>query len=382
MENPKYDVIAVGSGPGGSVAASIAARNGLKTLLVDREQFPREKACGDAVPTSAFELMEQIGLKDTFHSAGFLDIEKVKIIGPKGASMTLKFTPNQGMGTRVVSRYVFDQILHQHAIDSGADFCELNVIAPLIEEGVVVGITCKLGSKTTNYRSKVVIAADGATSTIARGLNVPFRADKDKAVALRGYIETDIDLEPIVDFSFFEAIQPGYAWFFPTGKRQANIGVGMRADFYKKKGITLPNALQMYMQSEFIRDRVGSHLVNDVKSWQLPLCSTQQKNVFSGAILIGDAGGFVNPLTGAGIYQAMITGKYAADTATNAIRVNDVSEKQLHPFETLCRRELGWEMKRSTYVQQVISHFPSLMDAILLTSRLTPGLARYIIGKV
>src|SRR5262249_7370982 len=149
--------------------------------------------------------------------------------------------------------------------------------------------------------------------------------------------------------------QPGYAWFFPVGKRRANIGVGLRADVYKKQSLSLEDMISIYLKTPEIRERVGQREPTDMKSWQIPLCLSDQKRVFNGALLTGDAGGFVNPLTGAGIRPAVVTGKAAAEATIRAIRGNDVSENGLAAYDQLWRKDLEDDMKRASRVYHVVS---------------------------
>jgi len=377
-----YDVIVVGAGPAGSTAATVLAKAGMRTLLVDRENFPREKACGDAVPASAFALMQELGLHGPFDSTHFYKVEQALIKGPRGVTMQLPLTQEHGAGSCIVTRYIFDQILLQNAMNRGTEFCSLNVTGVIFKNQQVIGIKAKSGKQELEFLGKVVIAADGASSIIARALKTPQPEDKYKAVALRGYVETERDLDTTARFSFLAPIQLGYGWFFPLGKRQANIGVGMRIDSYKQRGISLPKALELYLETPEIRELVGENKIQSIKTWQIPLCVTEQRRTFDGAILVGDAGGFVNPLTGGGIYQAMATGKYAAQASIRALQLGDSSSKGLSNFEMLWRKDLEGEMKRAAFVQNSIATVPSFMDAILFAGQHFPRVARYLIGKL
>jgi flavin-dependent dehydrogenase len=232
------------------------------------------------------------------------------------------------------------------------------------------------------YRAKVVIAADGATSAIARTLGGSLRSEKNTAVALRGYVETDVDLDHTIDLVFLNEVQPGYAWFFPMGKRAANIGVGMRSDVYKHQDRTLQDMLDLYMKTAEVRARVGNHKVTDIKSWQVPLNLFDQKRVFDGALLAGDAGGFVDPLTGAGIHQAVVTGQHAAGAAIQAIKANDLSANGLALYDTLWRRDLGDEIKRSSLTYKLATLLPSLIDGVLFLGHSVPQIMPLFIGKV
>src|SRR5450432_450148 len=371
-----YDVIVAGAGPAGSTAAIVLAKQGLRTLLVDRENFPREKACGDAVPAPCFKILKDLGVNIT-ESDEFFAVNKVFVKGPRGTNITLGLHEQQGMEPGIVSRYVFDRAIYDQALANGAEFCNISVVGPLVENGRVVGIKAKQGKEEVDYRAKVVIAADGATSSIARALSGGPRSDKHTAIALRGYVESTVDLDPTIDLVFLSEVQPGYAWFFPINKRVANIGVGMSSEKYKKQDKTLQDMLDIYLKTAEVASRVGQNPVTGLKSWQLPLNVIAPKRIYDGALLVGDAGGFVDPLTGAGIYQAVVTGKRAAEAAIEAISKDDLSAQGLALYDNLWRQDIGAEIKRSATSYRLLGMMPSLMDGLLVAARAFPSLVPY-----
>ncbi len=257
----------------------------------------------------------------------------------------------------------------------------LNVLGPLMDGNRVVGIKTRSKNQIQECRAKLVIGADGATSAIARGLAVEGHPDRHLVVSTRGYLDTQAELDGTLEFAFLKPVLPGYAWTFPVGKHRANVGVALRVDVYKKSGIALQQYLQSYLDTDEMRQFVGKHTIQDVKTWQAPLASFQRKKVYDGAILVGDAGGFVNPLTGAGIYPAMITGKFAATVAIEAIQKGDCSAQGLATFETLWERELQPGIKYSALTQHFIEKSPVLIDGIVAMSHIFPGLMRNIISK-
>jgi flavin-dependent dehydrogenase len=238
------------------------AQHGLHTLLIDREGFPREKACGDAVPATCIAALHEIGM-GPFDPVEFFDIDKILIQGPKGVKLTLGLSEYQGSSAAMVSRLVLDQTIHDFAVAKGAEPITAMVTAPIVEDGRVVGVKAREGKQESEFRAKIVIAADGATSVIARTLKSYERPDSMAAVALRGYIDTDEELDRLIEFVFLDVIQPGYAWFFPMGEHRANVGVGMRSDHYKKQDKTLNEALNYYVKS--LQGRIGAHKLEGIK---------------------------------------------------------------------------------------------------------------------
>jgi geranylgeranyl reductase family protein len=380
IDKATYDAIVVGAGPGGSVAAAVLARQGIHTLLLDRDHFPREKACGDAVQSEGLALLRDIGLDAPFPE-DFFAVDRAALIGPSGQRALFTMYPTADEPCRIVTRYTFDHLLYQFAIACGAEARQASVTAPIVQQGRVVGVRVKAGKADVTYRARLVIGADGATSVIARGLGVPARAERDRGVSLRGYVETEVDLEPIIELAFLRDLQPGYAWLFPISKRKANIGIGMRADVYRKLDLPLKHYLDRYLALPHIRAVIGEQPVTGTKSWQLPLCTVRQQRVFDGALLAGDAGGWVDPLLGAGIAPAMFTGKFAAEVGAAALRAGDTSAARLAAYDHRCREHFGGDMQLKAAVQRLLTWLPQALDVLLSASSVAPGLVQRLVMK-
>src|SRR6185369_13572991 len=151
---------------------------------------------------------------------------------------------------------------------------------------------------------------------------------------------------------FPQIILPGYGWVFPLGDDGANIGVGMRLDQYKTRQASLDTLLQQFL--DMIGERISLDTVGEVKSWQLPLASRQYQRVFDGCMLVGDAGRFVDPLLGAGIYAGMKTGYEAGQVAAAALREGDVSARRLSEYDRRWYSDLGRGQRRATLVQRTV----------------------------
>jgi geranylgeranyl reductase family protein len=377
------DVIVVGAGPGGSVAAAAAVKQGLKVLLLDRAEFPRDKVCGDAVAAQCLELLATLGA-GPFDDPDYYSVDGFTIRGTRGISLHFSLAKKSVHASKsvIVPRTIFDNALFEFACKTGATFQKASASGLIIEDGQVVGVRAKVGKQEAAFRAPVVIGADGATSVVARDLNSRQPREDRWAVALRAYIDTDAALGHDIDFVFLDKIQPGYAWIFPIAERRANVGVGMRSDFFKKQGYSLTDALDYYLSLPYMRQMVGEHKPEAVKTWSLPLFSHELKRTFNGAMLIGDAGGFVTPLAGAGIHTAVETGLYAGQTAAEAIRANDVTEQGLAAYDKRWRATIGKDMRRSLVVHDILAFFPALIDGLLLASRAVPPLLPRLLGKI
>lgn len=361
------DVIVAGAGPAGSTAAALLAQQGLRVLLLDREQFPRPKPCGDVVPLGCFVELAKIGLH-AFDS-GYFRIDHIVLQGAERAGRTFRLGQQQGLSTCVVSRATFDQAIFEYALACGAEFRMVNVKGPILAGSQVIGVFGRAEGRDVQYRSSVVIGADGATSAIARGLGSQTRQDDRWAVAIRGYVETETVLDCAIELAFLDHLQPGYAWFFPTAQHRANVGVGMRTDFYQRQRRSLENLLIHYLTLPQNAQRIGRNQVEEIQSWPVPLFRFDKQRVFNGALLAGDAGGFVHPITAAGIYPAIITGKCAAEAAIQALAAGDLSQTGLAHYDVLWQEALAADFKPAVTASKLATVFPHLVPAALLLSK-------------
>jgi geranylgeranyl reductase family protein len=373
----RTEVIVAGAGPAGSTAAAVLAQHGVRVLLLDRERFPRDKACGDVVPLGCFLQLREIGLSAPAYD--HFPINRILIEGSQGApapgrpqgEREFPLAQQGDLSTCVVSRRLFDQALFEYALACGAQFRRCNVQGLLRDGAQICGVTGTDGKKEQRYNSSVLIGADGATSAIARGLGCHSKRDSQWAVACRGYINTAVALDGTIELAFLDHLQPGYAWFFPIAPQRANVGVGMRSDFYKRQDRSLETLLLDYLARPEIAGRLGSNHLEETKSWSLPLFTFERQRVFDGALLAGDAGSFVHPITAAGIYPAILTGRYAAEATMRALQAGDLSQAGLAHYDTLWQAALAAELKPAVTASKLSTLFPHIISAALLVSPAT-----------
>jgi len=372
-----YEVIVVGAGPSGAITAALLTRYGHDVLLLDKQSFPRNKVCGDAITSRVIDILNFAGMKDKVKQAiargEFYPLTHMSLISPKGRQLILLLEKSEnGFTSYIAPRFYFDVLIQQLAVEEGADFFQLKVEKPLIEKERVVGVISKNNSTSLKIGAKVVVGADGVSSVITRVLRSKIRhIDKHRALALRAYVE-GIEIVPHqFDLYLYQNILPGYAWIFPMGENRANIGLGMRLDYYRKTGGKLKRMLEEFLSMPAVGKRLKQGWkLHNIASWPLNFGSQKHlQYVFNGAILVGDAAGFVNPLTGGVIHRSLISGQLAAEVIHEALQRGNISKTGLQQYEKLCHEHLLGELRRSYYLQNVLLHFPYLIDFLVFCGK-------------
>jgi len=379
------EVVVVGAGPSGSAVATALVQQGHDVLLLDRQTFPRDKVCGDSIPAEAIELLYTLGMEERLREADFYSVDRFLLCSPRGhvVEADLNYGRRSGASSYVVPRLHFDVLVQQYAIESGAEFRQVQVTEPIVEDGRVVGVRARSNGAVEDIRAKVVIGADGITSVIARGLKPNRHEDRHRAVALRSYID-NIDERPHqLEYYLYRRILPGYAWIFPIGEGRANLGLGMRLDKFRETDHSLEEMLAIFLDMPPInkRFRKGGRLHN-VSVGQLNLGSQDIQRAFDGALLVGDAAGLINPLTGGGIRNGLVSAVLAADVVHEALAEDDVSLTRLRRFDQLCRDSLRSDMRRAYFVQRSLLRFPALVDLLVRWGGSNSGLAHILIRKL
>jgi geranylgeranyl reductase family protein len=355
-----YDIIVVGGGPAGSAACLYAARNGLKTLLVDKENFPRDKICGDALSGKSVSILRELDLLEKTQNLPGAHIESIVFSSPDHASFridlektSLKNIP-KGF---VIRRKNFDDFLFNEAKQVASTTLEnFSVSDLIIEDGYVRGIkgTQKDTNEKRKFYSNIVLGADGYKSIVARKLGLYDHDPKHWVVALRCYYKNVSDLTNQIELHYVDEVIPGYFWIFPIEDGYANIGIGMLHEYIKRQNIDLKQALDDSINSKFFKDRFkDAEPMEKPVGWNLPVGSKRRKSYHNGVMLLGDAAGLIDPFTGEGIGNAMYSAKQAIQTAKEAFESGEFSEQFLERYENGLWKEIGNELKVSTKLQKI-----------------------------
>ena len=356
------DVVVVGAGPGGSATAYHLARSGLDVVVLEKTAFPREKVCGDGLTPRAVKELLAMGVEPTAEQ-GWIRNHGLRIIGG-GLRLQLPWPelsafPDYGL---VRPRLDFDETLALHARASGAKILErTNVTGPVLDErsGRVVGVTARpvddqgrrVGDEVT-YRAPLVVAADGVSARLALSLGIAKRDDRPMGVAVRTYFTSprhdDDWLESWLELWDGEPnrsnLLPGYGWVFGVGDGTSNVGLGILNSSGAFGNVDYKDLLKRWvatMPAEW--GYTDENMTGPIRGAALPMGFNRTPHYTRGMLLVGDAGGMVNPFNGEGIAYAMESGRIAADVVTQALaRPDDAArEKALQAYPTAMKDALG-----------------------------------------
>ena len=342
MLQNKYDVVVVGGGPAGSMAAWEAAKGGVSVCMLEKDRdigYPVR--CGEAAGESG--LRQFVEIEDSWIAE---KITSVKLVSPNLISVDIDFAAETGY---ILNRRIFDYDLSRYAANAGAEvYTKAYVKNVLANNGEVNGVVLDYLGEEKQIQAKIVIGADGLTSRVGRwaGLKTLVRM-KDMESAVQ-YSVANVDIEPnkMIMYVGMNHAPGGYIWVFPKGKKFANIGIGISGKYSKHK------SAQKYLD-EFMEREYPDAAILTTMCGGVPCAKPMEKPVADGIMLVGDAAHHINPMTGGGIVAGMKGGWIAGQVAAEAIKKNDYSEDSLLEYPKRMRKDFGKNHERFYKIKEV-----------------------------
>jgi len=351
MKN-KYDVLVIGGGPAGALAGKTAVEKGLSALIVEkRPAIGAPVRCAEGIGKEA--LLEFIEPDPRWISA---EMTGAGIVAPDGFFMKLNSAMAGSKVGYVLDRKFFDRELVWKAAEAGADVAvKARAASPIMEKGFVKGAKISAGGKITAVRAEVVIAADGVESKFSKWCGIDTTVPVREIMSSVQYVMTDIDIDPHSTIFYLgnEVAPEGYLWIFPKGKRTANVGIGISG---KKSGAghRAKDYLDKFVEKTFPDGKTIEYIPGGVS-----VCRPLDCTVADGLMITGDAARVVDPLTGGGIYNAMYTGRLAAEVAAECIGKGDVSKKCLMAYDKAWRAsKMGKAIERNYHIKEYLIKQP------------------------
>ncbi len=368
-----HDVVVVGAGPAGAVAAAALARAGAKVCLLDRARFPRDKLCGDTINPGALALLRRFGLADSLEAAG-LPLAGMRVTGEGGVSVESRY-PGGRHGLALVRR-TLDSVLLDRAIEAGAAFEPATTVRrPVVAHAarlLVNGVVAAASGRERVVPARVVIAADGRHSTLAFGLGLARHPRRPRRWAIGAYFEDVAGLSTVGEMHVGRGRYIGIA---PVPGGAANVCLVKTWD---GRAFGDPASL---LRAELARDGVlgdrfaGARMAS--RPMMLgPLAVEIDDRAIEGLLVAGDAAGFVDPMTGDGLRFALRGGELAAMAALRAL---DRGWTGVHAeLRAERRREFAGKLRFNRALRTLVAS-PVALQLGGTVASLAPGVLRAIV---
>ena len=380
----------VGGGPAGAACAHWLADAGHDVLLLEKKTYPRVKTCGDGLTPRAVKQLDDMGLGGAL--AGHHRFEGLRSIA-FGKTLELQWPEAPGFPRYgyVITRHDLDQLVAERAQKAGATVWEgSEAVAPVVEDGRVHGALVRRkesGEDPVEVRARYVVVADGANSRFGRAVGTSRNRSYPLGQAIRGYYLSPRHDEPWIE-SHLDVrdaagnVLPGYGWIFPLGDGRVNVGVGLLSTFRDWKSINVNHLMDAFVQhAPTTWDIRPETSCGAPVGGRLPMGLSVGPRTGPGWIVVGDAGGAINPFNGEGIAYAYETGRYASEALHAALASGDGAGAGLAAmaaYEERLQREYGLYFKVARAFVRVIGR-PALMRALVDTGMRSRTLMEWVL---
>ena len=378
-------VIIVGAGPAGSVLASLLAQRSIESLLLDRATFPREKTCGDYLSPGTVRLLDQLDLLPRVREAGAQRLWGMTVTAPDGTTFRAEYPPaKEDSEVRPfalsIPRAALDSLLLEQARRWGVKCLEGFRVTDLIwAGGRICGVTGIGPQGLESYRGRLVVGADGRGSVVARRLGLHRPHPTLHRMALVAYYEGSCELR---DHGMISVGDGSYCILNPVGKGLINASIvldhtsvlpwkGRIEELFNRELAHFPRAVTALKPA---RRTGGVRCLG-------PLAFRARQTSRAGALLIGDAAGFYDPLTGEGVYHALQSAKLAAEEIASGLAEGGLSPARLDRFDLEQRGAIASRERFSAALQAIVRR-PFAANAFARLLRRHQPLADLLLGVI
>jgi len=337
----KFDCIIVGAGPAGSIAAKTLAETGVEVLLLEKHpQIGLPLTCAEAI---SFSGLNRLVTPDSEWIS--TRIHRALLVSPSHKELLLRH-PDAGF---VLNRKIFETKLAEQASSLGACM-KLNSCAMGLLSGKrdgFYGVKVSENGNTKEYGAKVIIGADGVESWVARWAGMDSSLPLGRMESCAQYLLGEVEVEPDrLEFYLGRSKAPGgYAWVFPKGKDSANVGLAVTPDRTEKKAREILD--------EFVKERFPHYRILESHMGGVPCYDRNLNLVKKNVLLVGDAGRLVDSLSGAGIANALLSGRIAGEVVSQFIKNGKPSFANLRKYEDRFLKEKGGELRFYSYCRAI-----------------------------
>lgn len=380
MKNDFYDVIIVGGGPSGATAGLHLAEHGIKTLVLEKTEIPRDKPCGGGLTSRTLERFPR--LQQRIEACTLHKVSTIHFYAPDLSSV--RYTYDEPI-TYMIKRSEFDTGLIDQCRRAGATVITSARVVNLTIRPDYVEVATIHGNR---FRAKALIGADGVDSLIARKSGLRDKWQRDH-VMLGVVAEIPVSTEEFQDHSTIHIIYGihglGYGWLFP---KQRYINIGIAGLLSVNQRIRMKIVYEQFLQT-LKAQRILPYSVKTphLKGGLIPINGVIPRTQTDRVLLCGDAAGFVHAVTGEGIYYAMISGELAAKAIIRGLKQRNLSEQMLTAlYQRAWQAEIGHEIASSVHIRQRLLKNPGLTNILVRTVAKHEGMKKvftdYFMGKI
>jgi digeranylgeranylglycerophospholipid reductase len=335
MKLIETDVLVIGAGPAGSSTAKHAALNGAEVILMDKKsEIGSPKRCAEGVSK---EGLKKLGIEPNSRWVT-KELSGVRLISPNGTDVWMKEDqvklPEAGY---ILERKVFDKFMAMDAARAGATIMIKTLARGMRKDYDGYIVSCESMGEDFEIKAKIVIGADGPESRVGRwgGLKTAVKPKNMESGIQFEMVGLEMEDPDVIEFYFGSVAPGGYAWIFPKGDDIANVGLGIVST------VTDKSAYEHLV--EFVKNCPATQNAQPVELnvGGDPVGGMTKNLVKDNLMIVGDAAGHVNPLTGGGIITALEAGMYAGEVAAAAVKEDNFSEKRLKEYQEICKKEIG-----------------------------------------
>jgi digeranylgeranylglycerophospholipid reductase len=340
--NFDYDLVVIGAGPGGSMAAKTAAENGLNVLLVEkRQEIGTPVRCAEGVSREALE-----GFFEIDRSWISAEVSGAIIYSPDGTEIKMDASMAGNEVGFVLERKIFDRALARMAANMGAEVIVKTTAISMEREGGGLRVHLKRMGEKFDVTAKLVIGADGVESRVGKWAGIDTTMKIGEIESCVQYLIADIDFDP--EYTYFwigrKYAPGGYVWLFPKGSSMANVGIGILPTQTKKSAKELLDG--------FVRENYPDGEIIEFVAGGVPVTGQIDSAVADNVMLVGDAARHADPITGGGIANALKGGYLAGLVAKEAIERGTYTRDFLRKYDDLWKNDFGKILHRNKILQK------------------------------
>ena len=370
------DVLIAGAGPGGASTSIFLTKEKIDHIIIDKAIFPRDKVCGDAFSGKSVGILKRI--LPEWQQYFLTNKNKavvsngIQFISSDDTCLDIPFLLNKTDASQplgfVSKRIDFDNTLASLIDKEHATFLTDTLLEDIEETDGGLLVKIKQQGEQKIIFTKMIVGAEGRSSIVAKKRAHHSVDAMHYSAGIRAYYKNVSGLHDknFIELHFLKELQPGYLWIFPLPNGAANVGIGMLSKSISAKKVNLKQLMINAIENPpNIKDRFKNAVIEGaIEGWGLPLGSKKRNLSGNRFLLTGDAGSLIDPFTGEGIGNAMVSGLVASRVIKKAIKDNNFSAKLLYQYDKDLYKKLWAELKLSHYMQR-LSCSPRLFNFVV-----------------